>query len=325
MGLTRVAALFLVGAVAATGLAGCRSSSAPHTSRSTAPVPESRSRPSSVAFWDRERGLLGSGHCWDCPGGTISTTDDGGRTWTVREKTIAPVTWVTTLGARTAWALAGHVLLHSADGGRSWQAMSKAPLLSVAFTSESEGWGVIESRESTFASVLVRTRDGGRDWKKAASPCPRVVGGVMGVSFPTPARGWLLCVGEPGAGQQEKAVFATRDGGETWAAISGAIVGSESLAGGLGGYGYPQGISFAADGTGILWESRGLLFRTRNGARTWSTADVVKPELDFGSSATVVDDRIAYVLLERGAFRLLRSADGGRTWSVVHRWQRPQS
>jgi photosystem II stability/assembly factor-like uncharacterized protein len=80
-----------------------------------------------------------------------------------------------------------------------------------------------------------------------------------------------------------------------------------------------------ADGTGILWESRGLLFLTRNGARSWSSAEPVQPEIDFGRSASVADDRVAYVLLERGSFRLLRSEDGGRTWSVVHRWQRPQS
>jgi photosystem II stability/assembly factor-like uncharacterized protein len=322
---TRLAALSFVAAFAATGLTGCGSSSAPQASRSTPPVPESRSLPSSVAFWDGERGLLGAGRCWDCPGGTISTTDDGGRTWTVRKTTVGPLTWVTTLGERNAWALAGRALLHSADGGRSWQAVSKAPLLSVVFTSESEGWGVIESWESAFESRLVRTRDGGRDWQKETSPCPRVVGGVRGVSFPTRARGWLLCVGEPGAGQQQKAVFATRDGGETWAALSGAIWGNESLAGGLGGYGYPEGISFVADGTGILWESRGLLFLTRNGARSWSSAEAVQPEIDFGRSASVADDRVAYVLLERGSFRLLRSEDGGRTWSVVHRWQRPQS
>src|SRR6266511_4158087 len=53
---------------------------------------------------------------------------------------------------------------------------------------------------------------------------------------------------------------------------------------GLGGYGYPQGISFVAAGRGILWESRGLLFLTRNGARSWISAEVVEPEIDFGRS-----------------------------------------
>jgi photosystem II stability/assembly factor-like uncharacterized protein len=321
---TRLAALFL-GAVAATGLTGCGSSSAPQASRSTPPAPEGRSVPSSVAFWDGDRGLLGAGRCWDCPGGTISTTDDGGRTWTVRKKTTGPVTWVTTLGERDAWALAGRALLQSADAGRSWHAVSKAPLLSAVFTSESEGWGVLESREPAVASRFVHTRDGGRHWRRKASPCPRVVGGVRGVSFPTPVRGWLLCVGEPGAGQQQKAVLTTRDGGETWTAVSGATWGSESLAGGLGGYGYPQGISFAADGRGILWESRGLLFVTRNDARSWSSAKVVEPEIDFGRSASVAGERVAYVLLERRSFRLLRSEDAGRTWSVVHRWRPAQS
>lgn len=318
--------LALAAVLAATGLASCDSSSAPKASRSASSTPQSRFLPASVAFWDEERGLLGAGRCWDCRGGTISTTDDGGRTWILRTRTSGRVTWVTTLGGSDAWALAGRELLHSADGGRSWRAVSKAPLLSVIFTSESEGWGILETRESAFESQLVRTRDGGRHWQNEASPCPHVVGGVMGVSFPTAARGWLLCVGQPGAGQQQKAVLATRDGGETWTAVSGAIVGNASLDGGLGGYGYPEGIAFRPSGTGVLWEGRGTLFLTRNGARSWEAKEgIASPEIDFGLSASLPADRAFYFLLQRGSFRLLRSENGGRTWSVSHRWPRPRS
>jgi photosystem II stability/assembly factor-like uncharacterized protein len=278
-----------------------------------------------VSFWDEDHGLLGAGVCWNCRGGTISTTADGGRTWHVQRRTGGRVIWVTTLGERQAWAIAGRNLLHSGDGGRSWRLVSRSRLLSVSFTSESNGWGVLESPEAVFEFRLARTADGGRTWQRSAVPCPRVVGGAIGVSFPTPTRGWLLCVGEPGAGQQQKAVLATTDGGRSWHAVSGAIVGNASLGGGLGGYGYPLGIAFHPDGRGLLWESRGTLLVTRDGARTWTPEDeVVRPEVDFGQSASLTRNRVFYVLLQRGSFRLLKS-DDGRTWSVVHRWPRPRS
>src|SRR6266540_3681201 len=45
-------------------------------------------------------------------------------------------------------------------------------------------------------------------------------------------------------------------------------------------HGRPEGISFVADGTGILWESRGLLFATPNDTWTFTIPDVVELELD---------------------------------------------
>lgn len=313
-------------AALAWALSGCNSSPPSQAAGSTTAPVDSGPLPLSLAFWDERHGLLGARTCWDCRGGTISTTDDGGRTWHVQRRTARRVSWVTTLGDRQAWAIAGRNLLHSVDGGQSWRLVSRSRLLSAGFTGESVGWGVLESPQAAFESMLVRTADGGRTWQPSPVPCPRVVGGVMGVSFPTPTTGWLLCVGEPGAGQQQKAVLATIDGGRSWQAVSGAIVGNTSLGGGLGGYGYPLGIAFRPDGRGLLWEGRGTLFVTHDGGRTWTPKDkVVGPEVDFGQSASLPRDRVFFVLLQRGSFRLLRSQDGGRTWSVIHRWLRPKS
>jgi len=75
------------------------------------------------------------------------------------------------------------------------------------------------------------------------------------------------------------------------------------FAGGLHLYGYPQGIAFARDGTGVLWESRGTLFLTRDGGRHWTPyPQVARPEDDVGLSAAAVAGH-AFALLVRTSLR----------------------
>src|SRR5205823_867106 len=94
---------------------------------------------------------------------------------------------------------------------------------------------------------------------------------------------------------------------------------------GMSTYGYPLGISYAAFCFNLLWESRGTLYVTRDGGRTWiAEPKVERPEIDFGRSATALPDGRGFVLLGfQGTprARLLRTDDAGRTWRVVHRWR----
>jgi photosystem II stability/assembly factor-like uncharacterized protein len=131
-------------------------------------------------------------------------------------------------------------------------------------------------------------------------------------------RGWALCVGQPGAGNQDKTVVSTIDGGRTWHVRAGS---RDRREGGLGSYGYPQGIAFRPGGAGVLWESRGFLFLTSNGGAKWHAASVAKPEIDFGRSASIVSRGTVFVLLHRGQkFRLVLAHDSGRTWRTLRRW-----
>jgi hypothetical protein len=55
--------------------------------------------------------------------------------------------------------------------------------------------------------------------------------------------------------------------------------------GGIALYGYPLGIAMADDGFGLIWESRGTLYLTRDGGSHWvGLPKVAKPEVDFGVS-----------------------------------------
>jgi photosystem II stability/assembly factor-like uncharacterized protein len=92
--------------------------------------------------------------------------------------------------------------------------------------------------------------------------------------------------------------------------------------GGIAAYGYPVGMTMADDGLGIIWESRGTTYVTRDGGSHWH-AGPGRAEIDFGQSAAVLPHGVGYLLLAVGGSehrRLLVTRDGGHTWHIAHRW-----
>ena len=95
--------------------------------------------------------------------------------------------------------------------------------------------------------------------------------------------------------------------------------------GGISTYGYPHGITMATDGFGLIWESRGTLYVTRDGGSHWTgLPKVAQPEVDFGISAYALRSGIGFVLLAKGGTanrRLLETTDAGRSWRTLHIWR----
>ena len=180
----------------------------------------------------------------------------------------------------------------------------------------------------TNAGDLMKTTDGGRTWHRAGSPCRKGWGGfawTASIWFTSADRGWVLCKGQPGLGQQSKALYLTRDGGATWKRLLNVFFEpAKRRLGGLAGSGYPLGMSFTPRGAGLLWSSRGYSFRTRDGGRNWRPIRTTDPEVREGTSGWLVSERLGYLLLRdndaRRRWQLLRSEDGGRTWRRVHSW-----
>jgi photosystem II stability/assembly factor-like uncharacterized protein len=105
------------------------------------------------------------------------------------------------------------------------------------------------------------------------------------------ARGWALCVGQPGAGNQGKAVFETADAGRTWR----------------------LGLHVRS------WARRARNARLPEGNRVPSGRTRVA--LGEPGSAVPHEGRRYYVLLQtNGRFRLVTTHDGGADWRTVHRW-----
>ena len=81
----------------------------------------------------------------------------------------------------------------------------------------------------------------------------------------------------------------------------------------------------ADDGFGLIWESRGTLYVTRDGGYQWTgLPKIAVPERDFGHSGAVLPGGIGFVVLALGGRevrRLIETNDSGRTWHTVHRWR----
>jgi photosystem II stability/assembly factor-like uncharacterized protein len=171
--------------------------------------------------------------------------------------------------------------------------------------------------------AAVATSDGGRTWARIANPCSRLrtIDNLQSVTAPSARHAWALCVGQPGVGQQAKAVYKTRDGGRSWVRRAWAPMLQGRGYGGLGTGGYAQGIAIDHGGKGVLWESRGALAVTGDGGRHWRYPGVTRYDVDFGMSAAVTSDGTYHVLLKTGwRYRLIQGTDGGAHWRVVHRW-----
>jgi len=212
----------------------------------------------------------------------------------------------------------------TADGGKTWKVVLRTPrpVVSVSYFSGA-AWARFDDGET------LRSTHGGRRWAPAVAPmfpavsvCPQ---GTMQnwVSYTPAGSTWALCVTQAGAGSEGKSVYRLYAKG--WKRVAYTpFVGPGHGYGGISVYGYPIGIAMAQNGFGVIWESRGTLYVTRDGGLHWTgLPKVARPEVDFGQSGVALPHGVAYVLLSiggTGVRRLIETTDSGRTWHVVHRW-----
>jgi photosystem II stability/assembly factor-like uncharacterized protein len=287
--------------------------------------------PNSVAFWTDQIGLIGLDSCLRrCSRGAVALTIDGGRTSRVVFSTDRDVAVAGARGRSTAWIITrscrsdvcrNERLFVTRDRGRHWRLLARRPPTGVDFANARLGMAVAGGNPyANGPTGIVLTSDGGRSWHHVHSPCRSWSGGAT-VSFPRPDRAWALCTSVGGVGSEEKAVYESRDRGHSWRAQAETLVfGRRRVHGGIDFYGYPLGISFATDGTGLLWEGRGTLYSTRDGGRQWRPHPrLAQPDADFGIAAWSLRNGRGFVLLERlPSIKLLASA-GGR-WRIRRRW-----
>jgi photosystem II stability/assembly factor-like uncharacterized protein len=134
----------------------------------------------------------------------------------------------------------------------------------------------------------------------------------------------MLCGGQPGAGNEAKSVYRTRDGGRTWRELTSTQMAGRTPRGGISSLGYPYGISFARDGFGLMWEGRGTLYVTRDGGKNWTVHPrFAQYDVDFGLGGSAFGNGTGFVFyMHAGSTRrLIESRDFGRTWRIVRSWR----
>lgn len=285
--------------------------------------------PNSAVFWSQQTGLLGVGRCastkYACGSGAVELTTDGGRTYRTVLRTARPVESVQTAGSRGAIVITfGKHMYRTLDRGRIWKPWHTRPGTSFATASVGLGFRIYQVRNS-FHLGLLSTSDGGLAWQRLRAP-KRCSSQFPDIDLVTPRLGWIVCGGQPGAGNESKGVFRTGDGGRTWQELAFTqMTRAPGDHGGISSLGYVAGVAFAPNGFGLLWESRGTLYVTRNGGADWhARPHLAVLDVDFGRGASAFADGTGFVLLGHGGgpeARLIETRDFGRTWHVVRRWR----
>jgi photosystem II stability/assembly factor-like uncharacterized protein len=197
--------------------------------------------------------------------GIIRRTEDGGATWlsaSVGEDVI--LNDVRFIGPKRGWAVGefGRIY-HSRDGGRSWE-KQKSPIEVSLISGESRNLFRLLFGDANDAwafgldGAIVKTRDGER-WELvtaagAAAPGPKRHHLFSAASF----NGKKYAVGERGT------VLISQADRDQWKP-AGLKIPPMNL----------NGITFGADGLGLIVGNRGLILRSRNGGIGWQRMEIV--------------------------------------------------
>ncbi len=264
-------------------------------------------QPRSLAFFDADHGIVaGTIVCATCAKhrtAAISTTADGGHTWTSPTTfSSAAASGVTVVpGGVDAWALAGTRLQHTGDRGTTWSVLPKAGVSGPSFATSTDGWAI---RRTTVSTDVVATTDGGATWSAGPTPCHHAARFALFVTRTTIDDGWVVCGGGAAAGSSVQVVWKTTDAGATWTR------GFHGVAPG------PVGYRFLDDGYGWRWHYNFAdLFRSTDGGATWHDLGSVSGRNVLVEDVWFVTDTSGFALVRRAndSSRLLASTDGGTT------------
>ena len=256
----------------------------------------------------REAFFLDSLRGWAVGSEGIAATTDGGATWTTILQPNA-----TTLGGSTrftdVWREQGgnvavvvaedSTILRTSNGGTSWE---RASLPTSSFTDITRlrmlngqtGFALAEG------NIVLATTDSGRTWlQRSVVPASTI---VTDVQFVSEQVGYA--VGGISFDIQESSVWKTSDGGRTWTQIRGTK--NMPL--------YGLAVRTATDVTAV---GNITILNTSNGGLLWATQLPLPGNADnfakLYRSTVFLNPNLGYIVGEVG--RILKTSDGGRTWT----------
>lgn len=178
------------------------------------------------------------------------------------------------------------------------------------------GWIFGPSLNPGSAPPLLYSADDGLHWSNLSSPCPDSSNASLA---PTQTGHlWMVCGGEPGAGQQGKSVYRSSDNGRHWQLMAATSIGSTSSTGRITSGGYVGPLAAASDQRAWLGLNRGGLVSTVDGGVSWGEQSSFPPPEDFFAGLQFIGDRIGWAAVTTdtlGGNGIYRTVDAGATWT----------
>ncbi|HYF01364.1 MAG TPA: YCF48-related protein [Planctomycetota bacterium] len=187
----------------------------------------------------------------------------------------------------------GTILTFAVDpmNGDTWTAVAEAPVFDLLGVDARPGTPAFVCAVGTGGTIL-RSVDGGVTWTEATDS--GTTQDLTDVHFPSANVGYA--VGNQGI------VVKTTDGGDNWTVENGGIPSTNLNA-----------VFFVSESTGVAVGQHGLIVRTTDGGDTWT---VIESGLN-GEHNHDVDFVDAFTGWIAGHQGILRTLDGGVTWSIV--------
>ena len=246
-----------------------------------------------VYFLDQQCGWV----CGDS--GLVLHTLDGGRSWHFQpSSTNQSLFGICFIDTKSGWAVGDSaVILHTTDGGNSWNFQSnsidRCTFMDVCFVDSMWGWIVGPNCTPGQGGLLLRTRNGGKDWEKENS---HTYSDLRDVFFTDRMNGWTI---------GENAVMRTTDGGEVWENRTGDL---QKI----------YGIVAINSETAWVIGEWGLIAHTTDGGITWTyqNSQFFDEPLTENSLYRVhfIDREQGWITGSYGT--ILFTSDGGKKWYV---------
>jgi photosystem II stability/assembly factor-like uncharacterized protein len=233
--------------------------------------------------------------------GNVISTSDFGETWTLLNE-VSPHTLYSISTFDGNNIIAGGMnglILKSADAGKTWDNSFiyvddvSTNVYSMFFLDKNTGFTGHAYR------LTCKTTDGGETWTGLIPDTSANVSNINGIYFLDENTGFAVGT----AGSNNDIIYKTTDGGQSWTTTMGQV--AENL----------NGITFSSAANGVIVANDSKILYTTDTGGSWQVASLtdVTSELDI-TSVAFTDEQNGFA---GGQTILLKTNDGGKTWSTV--------